>query len=69
MLAPHADWGEEINAFVVQQPGAASGVQTLGQLRGNKIARFMRAPRTCRFAAGLPNDNYGKKIPKTELRR
>ena len=57
---PHADWGEEIIAFVVQQPGAASGVQTLGQLRLNNIARFMRAPRICRFVAGLPKDDDGK---------
>ena len=66
---PHADWGEEVVAFVVRRPGAL-GAQvdeaTLDRLCIDNIARFKR-PKAYRFADSLPKNNYGK-ILKTELR-
>ena len=64
---PHADWGEEVIAFVVKRPGADVATHALDQLCLDNIARFKR-PRGYRFVAGLPKNNYGK-ILKTELRR
>jgi len=64
---PHADWGEEVIAFVVKRPGADVAAHALDQLCLDNIARFKR-PRGYRFVAGLPKNNYGK-ILKTELRR
>jgi acyl-CoA synthetase (AMP-forming)/AMP-acid ligase II len=64
---PHADWGEEVIAFVVQQPGAAEvTAETLDQLCLDNIARFKR-PKGYRFVEALPKNNYGK-ILKTDLR-
>lgn len=66
---PHADWGEEVVAFVVRRPGPAGAQVTeaaLDQLCIDNIARFKR-PKAYRFAASLPKNNYGK-ILKTELR-
>jgi long-chain acyl-CoA synthetase len=64
---PHADWGEEVIAYVV----AAAGVPPLDgpildQLCLDNIARFKR-PKGYRFVASLPKNNYGK-VLKTELR-
>jgi len=64
---PHADWGEEVIAFVVRRPGADISAPVLDQLCLDSIARFKR-PRGYRFVDGLPKNNYGK-ILKTELRR
>ena len=64
---PHADWGEEIIAFVVRRPGADLSAPVLDQLCLDNIARFKR-PRGYRFVDSLPKNNYGK-ILKTELRR
>ena len=68
---PHPDWGEEVVAFVVTQPGARVPE---GELRAaldrlclDHIARFKR-PRDYRFVEMLPKNNYGK-VLKTELRR
>lgn len=64
---PHADWGEEVFAFVVAN---AEGAVTAAELDAHcidNIARFKR-PKAYRFMAALPKSNYGK-ILKTELRQ
>jgi acyl-CoA synthetase (AMP-forming)/AMP-acid ligase II len=64
---PHADWGEEVIAFVVRQAGSEDvDDQVLDQLCLDNIARFKR-PKGYRFVDALPKNNYGK-ILKTELR-
>ncbi len=63
---PHAEWGEEVIAFVVARPGAAVSDADLDRLCLDNIARFKR-PKGYRFVAALPKNNYGK-ILKTELR-
>jgi len=63
---PHADWGEEVIAYVVKRPGAEVSAQELDALCLDNIARFKR-PKGYRFAQALPKNNYGK-ILKTELR-
>ncbi|MFQ5912769.1 MAG: long-chain fatty acid--CoA ligase [Nitrospinota bacterium] len=63
---PHADWGEEVVAFVVPKPGAALTEGDLDALCLEHIARFKR-PRAYRFVESLPKNNYGKLL-KTELR-
>ena len=62
---PHAEWGEEVVAFVVKK----SPVETseLDALCLDNIARFKR-PREYRFVEALPKNNYGK-VLKTELRK
>ncbi|MCR8825776.1 class I adenylate-forming enzyme family protein [Pseudosulfitobacter koreensis] len=59
---PHADWGEEVVAFVV-------GTATDGELDAlcrAQIARF-KAPKAYVHVDALPKNNYGK-VLKTELR-
>jgi long-chain acyl-CoA synthetase len=63
----HADWGEEVVAFVVPRPGAHVTDAELDRLCLDSIARFKR-PKHYRFVAALPKNNYGK-VLKTELRR
>ena len=64
---PHADWGEEVIAYVVPRPDAAPvDAAALDRLCLDNIARFKR-PKGYRFVAGLPKSNYGK-ILKTNLR-
>jgi len=63
---PHAEWGEEIIAFVVVNEGAALLEQELDALCLDHIARFKR-PKSYRFVQDLPKNNYGK-VLKTELR-
>jgi long-chain acyl-CoA synthetase len=62
---PHAEWGEEVVAFVVLREKATG--QELDALCIDNIARFKR-PREYRFVDGLPKNNYGK-VLKTELRK
>jgi long-chain acyl-CoA synthetase len=62
----HADWGEEIVAFVTLRPGAQASESELDALCLQHIARFKR-PRVYRFVESLPKNNYGK-VLKTELR-
>jgi acyl-CoA synthetase (AMP-forming)/AMP-acid ligase II len=65
---PHAEWGEEVVAFVVLErncPRIES--KELDDLCLENIARFKR-PREYRFVESLPKNNYGK-VLKTELRR
>jgi long-chain acyl-CoA synthetase len=63
---PHAEWGEEVVAFVVARDGASVSADDLDALCLDNIARFKR-PKDYRFVAALPKNNYGK-ILKTELR-
>jgi long-chain acyl-CoA synthetase len=62
---PHAEWGEEVVAFVVQNAPVKG--EELDTLCLENIARFKR-PRHYRFVDALPKNNYGK-VLKTELRR
>jgi acyl-CoA synthetase (AMP-forming)/AMP-acid ligase II len=64
---PHADWGEEVIAFVVARTDAEVTAAELDRLCLDNIARFKR-PKQYRFVAALPKNNYGK-VLKTELRR
>src|SRR4030095_15942445 len=64
---PHADWGEEVIAFVVKRDGADVAAPALDRLCLDNVARFKR-PKGYRFVASLPKNNYGK-ILKTDLRR
>jgi len=64
---PHADWGEEVIAFVVSRDGASIEASDLDRLCLDNIARFKR-PKSYLFVDALPKNNYGK-ILKTELRR
>ena len=61
---PHAEWGEEVVAFVVRRGSVTA--QQLDELCLEHIARFKR-PRDYRFVEALPKNNYGK-VLKTELR-
>jgi long-chain acyl-CoA synthetase len=63
---PHADWGEEVVAFVVLQPGAHATTEELDNLCLEHIARFKR-PKLYRYVDSLPKNNYGK-VLKTALR-
>jgi long-chain acyl-CoA synthetase len=62
---PHAEWGEEVVAFVVAKTRLETAA--LDQLCLQNIARFKR-PREYRFVDSLPKNNYGK-VLKTELRK
>jgi len=62
---PHAEWGEEVVAFVVRRGELTA--QELDALCLEHIARFKR-PRDYRFVEALPKNNYGK-VLKTELRK
>ena len=61
------EWGEEVVAFVVLEPGASVTEEDLDRLCLENIARFKR-PRAYRFVSSLPKNNYGK-VLKTELRK
>lgn len=63
---PHAEWGEEVVAFVVRASGAETAAAELDALCLDNIARFKR-PKHYRFVDELPKNNYGK-VLKTELR-
>jgi long-chain acyl-CoA synthetase len=62
----HAEWGEEVIAFVVLNDGSRVSEPELDALCLDHIARFKR-PKSYRFVADLPKNNYGK-VLKTELR-
>ena len=64
---PHAEWGEEVVAFVVARPGSSLTADAMDALCLGHIARFKR-PKAYRFVAALPKNNYGK-VLKTELRK
>ena len=63
---PHAEWGEEVLAFVVPREGSAINTAELDALCLEAIARFKR-PRHYRLLGELPKNNYGK-VLKTALR-
>ena len=63
---PHADWGEEVIAYVVKRAGSDVAAPALDRLCLDNIARYKR-PKGYRFVDTLPKNNYGK-ILKTELR-
>ena len=56
---PHADWGEEVVAFVVRAEGPKVTAEALDRLCLEHIARFKR-PKEYIFEASLPKNNYGK---------
>ncbi len=60
--APHAEWGEEVIAFIVGDAPETA----LDALCLDRIARFKRPKRYVRLAE-LPKNNYGK-VLKTALR-
>ena len=62
----HAEWGEEVVAFVVPREGRAVTADELDRLCLESIARFKR-PRSYRIVESLPKNNYGK-VPKRALR-
>jgi len=62
----HAEWGEEVVAFVVKESSAEVTEKELDTFCLEHIARFKR-PRQYRFVDSLPKNNYGK-VLKTELR-
>jgi long-chain acyl-CoA synthetase len=63
---PHAEWGEEVVAFVVPAAGAAVAEAELDRLCLEAIARFKR-PRRYYLVDALPKNNYGK-VMKRDLR-
>lgn len=63
---PHAEWGEEVVAFVVVKSGCAIEAVELDSLCLQNIARFKR-PKHYQFVHSLPKSNYGK-VLKTALR-
>ena len=64
---PDPEWGENVVAFVVAQPGAAVTAKALDEVCLHAIARFKR-PKRYVFVEALPKNNYGK-VLKTELRQ
>ncbi|MAL79332.1 MAG: AMP-dependent synthetase [Sneathiella sp.] len=63
---PHADWGEEVIAFIVPRRGTQPTIDELDRHCTAQIARFKR-PKEYIFIDELPKNNYGK-VLKTELR-
>jgi long-chain acyl-CoA synthetase len=61
--APHAEWGEEVVAFVVARPGAQVATAELDALCLDNIARFKR-PKRYVFVDELPKNNYGKVLKR-----
>ena len=64
---PHADWGEEVIAFVVPTQGKAMVDDELDAHCLAAIARFKR-PKQYIEIESLPKNNYGK-VLKIELRK
>ena len=63
----HAEWGEEVVAFVVVQASSQVSDKDLDAFCLKRMARFKR-PRQYRFVDSLPKNNYGK-VLKMELRK
>lgn len=63
---PHADWGEEVVAFVVARAGHAPSAEELDAICLGHIARYKR-PKDYIFLPDLPKSDYGK-VLKSELR-
>ncbi len=62
----HADWGEEVIAFIEPKQGKSVTDDELDALCLDNIARFKR-PKGYRHVDSLPKNNYGK-VLKTALR-
>jgi len=60
------EWGEDVIAFIVRQPGSMVSASALDCLCLDHIARFKR-PKQYAFVDALPKNNYGK-VLKTKLR-
>lgn len=63
----HADWGEEVVAFIVPHEGERPSEEDLDRVCLDNIARFKR-PKHYVFIEALPKSAYGK-ILKSELRK
>ena len=63
---PHAEWGEDVIAFIVLASGARLNTAALDMHCLDHIARFKR-PKDYFVLDALPKNNYGK-VLKTELR-
>lgn len=64
--APDPEWGEQVVAWVVFEPGATPDTEALDRWLRSQIAAFKR-PRRYVLVRELPKNSYGK-ILKTELR-
>ncbi|MFT0546351.1 class I adenylate-forming enzyme family protein [Allopusillimonas ginsengisoli] len=64
--SPHADWGEEVVAFVVASSGAQLDAAELEAWCKAEIASFKK-PKRYLFCPELPKNSYGK-VLKTALR-
>jgi long-chain acyl-CoA synthetase len=60
------EWGEDVVAFVVAEPGTTLDLSDLDRHCLQHIARFKR-PKSYVVETELPKNNYGK-VLKTELR-
>lgn len=65
--APEPEWGEEVVAFVVLQPGSNCDRGILEEWCRAQMASFKK-PKKYHFIAELPKNSYGK-VLKTELRK
>lgn len=63
---PEAEWGEQVVAFVVLEPGASATDGDLESWCRQEIASFKK-PKRYVFTGELPKNSYGK-VLKTELR-
>lgn len=61
------EWGEDVIAFIVCEPGTVVEAGELDAICLEHIARFKR-PKEYRILPSLPKNNYGK-VLKTELRQ
>ena len=63
----HAEWGEEVVAFIVPIKRSKVNAKALDKLCLERIARFKR-PKKYFFETSLPKNNYGK-VMKKDLRQ
>ncbi|TNE66796.1 MAG: long-chain fatty acid--CoA ligase [Rhodobacteraceae bacterium] len=63
---PEPDWGEQVVAYVVFEPGKSASVSELDSWCRQQIAAFKR-PKRYAVVRELPKNSYGK-VLKTELR-
>ncbi|WP_066706139.1 class I adenylate-forming enzyme family protein [Celeribacter ethanolicus] len=63
---PEPDWGEQVVAYVVFEPGKSASVSELDSWCRQQIAAFKR-PKRYQFVHELPKNSYGK-VLKTALR-
>lgn len=63
---PEPEWGEQVVAYIVFEPGQSVAESDLDRWCRNEIAAFKR-PKRYVFVPDLPKNGYGK-ILKTEIR-